>query len=141
LSDAKKRVSKAYEFSSRHWANSLILLIVLSLAVFFLAQPFAFVVSFHDYMGQPYIGDILDWFTGFLQGVLADNTIYHTEIINFVRQFVYLAFFVMVIPLFFISAGFIFYSAREVIDAKGLKFDFQKFGKRSKTQETNFDYD
>lgn len=141
LSDAKKRVSKAYEFGSRHWSNSLILLIVLSLALFFLAQPFAFVVSFHDFRGQPYIGDILDWFTGFLQGILADNTVYHTEIINFVRQFVYIAFFLMVIPLFFISAGFIFYSAREVIDAKGLQIDFQKFGKRSKTQETSFDYD
>jgi ABC-type sulfate transport system permease component len=141
LSDAKKKLSKAYEFGSRHWANSLILLMVLSLAVFFLAQPFAFVISFHDFRGQPAIGDILDWFTSFLQGILAENTIYYTEIINLVRQFVYLAFFVMVIPLFFISSGFIFYSAREVIDAKGLERDFEKFGKRSKTQETNFDYD
>ncbi|MEX1192725.1 MAG: stage II sporulation protein M [Brumimicrobium sp.] len=141
LSDAKNRISKAFDFSSRHWSSSLAVIIVLGFAVFLLAQPFAFVFSFHDYNGEPMMGDVLDWFTDFLHGILVENTVFHTEITNLFRQLIYVVFFVLIIPLFFIAAGFVFYSAREQISAQGLKNEFKRFGKRNKTQESQFDYE
>ncbi|MDX1651439.1 MAG: stage II sporulation protein M [Brumimicrobium sp.] len=141
ISEGHKRFSQAFRYGAKHWSAGLIVLMILSLTVFFFAQPFGFVISYLDYRGNPEIPDILDWFTDFVQGVLVDHTSYSMEIINLIRQLVYVLFFLLVLPLFFIASGFVYFTARELIEAKGLKKEFMLFGKRSKTQETYYDYE
>ena len=141
FSDVHNPFKEGFNFASKHWAKSFIILIVLSSSVFFLSQPFAFVLSIHEGTSEPIMGDLLDWFCDFLQPILMEYTAYHTEIINLLRQVVYLSFFLLVLPLFFIASGFIYFSSKEEINATGLYLAFEKFGKRSRTQETNADFD
>lgn len=141
LNKSKKAASEGFDFASKHWTKGFVTLLVLSLAVFFFAQPFAFVLSIQEGSGEPVMNDLLDWFCDFLQPILLEYTVYHTEIVNLFRQAIYLSFFLLILPLFFIVAGFIFYTAREEVNATGLYLAFEKFGKRSKTQETKADFD
>tara|TARA_B100000508_G_scaffold141096_1_gene146873 strand:- start:107761 stop:109686 length:1926 start_codon:yes stop_codon:yes gene_type:complete len=141
LNNTKKAVSEGFDFASKHWTKGFVTLLVLCLSVFFLSQPFAFVLSIQEGSGEPPMNDLLDWFCNFLQPILLEYTSYHTEIVNLFRQLIYLLFFLLIIPLFFIVSGFIFYTAREEVNATGLYKAFEKFGKRSKTQETKADFD
>lgn len=141
LDGGKKSAKEGFDFASKHWTKGFVGLLVLSLCVFFFAQPLGFVLSIQEGPGEPIMNDVLDWFCNFLQPILMEYTSYHTEIVNLFRQVVYLAFLLLVLPLFFIVAGFIYYTAREEVNATGLYKAFEKFGKRSKTQETKVDFD
>ncbi len=142
LSKSKMAAREGFDFASKHWAKGFVTLLVLSLSVFFLSQPFAFVLSIQEGPAdQPVMNDLLDWFFGFLQPILMEYTSYHTEVVNLLRQAIYASFLLLILPLFFIASGFIFYTAREEVNATGLYRAFEKFGKRSKTQESRADYD
>lgn len=136
-----RAAQEGFDFASKHWTKGFVGLLVLSLSVFFFAQPFGFVMSIQEGSGEPPMNDVLDWFCNFLQPILSEYTSYHTEIVNLFRQVIYLGFILLVLPLFFIVSGFIFYTAREEVNATGLYLAFEKFGKRSKTQETKVDFD
>ncbi|MGM0477992.1 MAG: stage II sporulation protein M [Bacteroidota bacterium] len=140
-SNNKNTLSEGFNFGAKHWTNGFIVLLVLSLGVFFMAQPFGFVLSIHENAGTSIMRDVLDWFLDFLQPILMEITEYHTAVINLLRQLVYTAFFILLLPLFFIASSFIYFSAREEIQATGLYKQFKQFGKRSKTQESPADYE
>lgn len=133
-------LGKGFELGSKYWATGIGMVLFFGVCYFIMAQPIAFVFSIHEY-GNPMARDILDIITDFLKQFLAPETPYYLVVANVFRQVVYIAAFLLMIPLIVIATSFIFFSAREEIDADGLKKDLERFGKRSRTQETTFDYE
>lgn len=136
----KASLKVGFHFATSQWNSSFVVLLVLCLCTFFFAQPFGFVLSYHTFNGEPAMSDLLDWFTQFLQPIIAEYSNSSAVFINIIRQLVYVFFIVLLLPLFFISFGLIFYSGREEESAVGLYDAFKKFGKRSRTQETKADF-
>lgn len=87
------------------------------------------------------MNDLLDLLTDFVKQFLAEETAYYVVVANVIRQVVYLLAFVLLLPLIFIASGFLFHSVEEEIEVVGLKKEFEKFGKRSRVQETQYDYE
>lgn len=118
------------------------IIIFLSLVVFCLVQPIASFLSISE-GGKPLMRDLLDLSTDF---ILIQLQYYFTEdtaflIANLCRMLVYVTALLLILPLFFIAAGFTFLSAQEKHFYFSLKDSVQVFGKRSNIRETKYDYD
>lgn len=116
--------------------------VFLSLVVFCFSQPIAFVLSIEEANGQPIMRDLLDIVSDFLllqlQFYFSGDTA--LLIANLVRMVIYATALLLILPVFFIAAGFIFLSAQEKQFYFGLKKSIQFFGKRSNIRETKYDY-
>jgi len=136
----KGNLGEGFRLATSQWNNTFVVFLVLGICTFFFAQPLGFVLSYHEMNGMPFMSDLLDWFTQFLHPIFAEYTNYSAVLINIIRQLVYVFFFVLLLPLFFIAFGLIFYSGREKESAVGLYTSLKQFGKRSRTQETKADF-
>jgi len=136
----KNRISKGFQYSSRNWGKNFGVLIFFSVCIFLAVQPIAFVFSIHEGSG-PMMSDLLDLITGFVKQFLVEETSYYIVVANVIRQVVYVLAFIFLIPLVLIATGFLFHSSQEEVDAVGLRKDFENFGKRSRIQETQYDYE
>lgn len=137
----KPTLKTGFFLSSAKWSSSFLLFSVLAITVFFIAQPFAFVFSFEEYNGRPLVSDLLDLFTDFLIPIFNEVTDYPIVWANVIRQVVYASFMLFVLPLFFLTFGLLFYTAKEEKEAVGLNNDFKNFGTRSRTKETPADFE
>ena len=131
--ESKPSLKLGFSLASKNWNSSVLMLFTLSLITFFFAQPFAFVI--------PEAGDLLDWFTDFLLPIFTEITPEPIVWVNVIRQIVYVGFILLMLPLFFIVFGLLFYSAKEEKEAIGLKVSLQQFGKRSRIKESNSDFE
>ena len=138
------RLKRGFKFSSQHYGNSLLMLFILLIFVTLLMQPIASVFSIHESYGNggpAIMSDLLDLLAGFVKRIaLALNGDYMFWG-NITRQVVYVLFILMFVPLIVIMTSFGFYSERERFEATGLKEDFKRFGKRSRTKETSVDFE
>lgn len=139
----KVRLKKGLKFSRKQFGNSLLLLILLSLFVALIAQPFAFVFSiYNEGTQQPIVSnDILDMASDFVKRIAKIYTTDYLVISNIVRQSVYILFLFGILPLIIIASMFSYYSELEKTEAIGLKKQFEKFGKRNRYLETEVDFD
>lgn len=137
----KTRLSKGFKYSGRHYGNSLLMLLILLLFVTLLMQPIASVFSIHDYTGAPGMSDLLDLLAEFVKRIaltLEGDYIFWG---NTTRQVVYVLFIIMFLPLVIIMTSFGYFSEKERAEATGLKEEFKKFGKRSRTKESSVDFE
>jgi len=139
----KVRLKKGFLFSRKQFGNSFLLLILLSLFVALIAQPFAFVLSiYNEGTQQPIVSnDLLDMAADFVKRVAKIYTTDYLVISNIVRQLVYILFLFGILPLIIIASMFNYYSELEKTEAIGLKKQFEKFGKRNRYLETEVDFD
>jgi uncharacterized membrane protein SpoIIM required for sporulation len=145
----KQKLGRGWKYSAQSYGSSLLSLFLM-LAIFTLfMQPIAFVGSIYDnfdpnnmfQLSKPAYNDLLDLvsdFTKRIGQVLGLDFMYWS---NLVRQLVYLLFFVAVFPLWIISIAFLAYNEHEKTTAAGLKKSFEQFGKRSRYQENEVDYE
>jgi len=138
----KGRFRRGFRYSKQHYGNTLVILMLLTALVFILSQPIAFVLSMHDgWRDEPMIRDLLDIVADFTKRVAQIYTSDYMFWANVVRQLVYLIFLLGILPLVAITATFGFYSEQERTEANGLKKAFKNFGKRSRTQEMEADFE
>lgn len=140
LYKGKRKIGAGFKFSSRNWGKNFGVVLFFTLFIFIAVQPIAFIFSISD-GGAPLMNDLLDLLTDFVKQFLAEETAYYVVVANVIRQVVYLLAFVLLLPLIFIASGFLFHSVEEEIEVVGLKKEFEKFGKRSRVQETQYDYE
>lgn len=137
-----KRFKDGFKFSKQNYGNGLLAIIIIVALTFILSQPIAFVFSIHDYYyDEPMVPDLLDFVTQFIKKVAQFYTDDYIIYANLFRQIVYIIFMFAILPIFFFSLGFFYYSQLERNEAKGLKDAFKAFGKRSRTQEKDVDYE
>lgn len=144
LGDEKfgKLFKKGFKFSKQSYGTSLITLFLLLFLTFLVMQPFSFVFSIHNtWTNEPDMRDLLDLATGLVKRVGQIYTEDYMFYANVLRQFVYILFLLFTLPILIISLSFIYYSQVEVTEAKGLWKAFDKFGKRSRNQEKEVDFD
>lgn len=141
-SSIKSAFSKGFSFSKRHYGTSLIILGVLILLTAVIMQPIAFYFSIHEtWTDEPMMRDLLDMTADFVKRVAR---IFNSDALvwsNLLRQIVYVIFLLGIIPFFIIAMTFGYFTEREKSEALGLKKAFEKFGKRSNSQETNVDFE
>ena len=140
LFSGKNKLQKGFQYSSRNWAKNFGVLLFFIVCIFLAVQPIAFVFSIHE-GSEPMMSDILDIITNFVKQFLVEETSYYVVVANVIRQIIYLLAFIFLLPLVLIATGFLFYGAQEEVDAVGLKKEFERFGKRSRVQETQYDYE
>lgn len=137
-----KRFKKGFAYSRKHYGKTLVVLLLIGVFVAILSQPIAFVFSIHDGFGdKPLVTDLLDMLVGLVKRFAREFTEDYIVVANVVRQFVYLIFFLGIIPLIAIAAGFGYYSENERSEAIGLRKQFEKFGKRNRFQEKPADFE
>lgn len=136
------RFKRGFQYSKQHYGNMLVIFIVLLSLVFLIMQPIASVFSIHSgYNDEPGMRDLLDIAAGFVKRIAQIYTDDYIIWANILRQFVYIVFLLIVLPLLIISMSFSYYSELEKTEAKGLWEALKKFGKRSRSQEKNSDFD
>lgn len=137
------RFNRGFKYSAKQYGNGLGILVLLICFVALAAQPIAFVLSIHDFRGDgPMImSDLLDLVADFVKRVAMIYTDDYMIYPNILRQLVYILFVIMVIPLMVIMMSFGYYNELEKNEAKGLRKAFEKFGKRSRNQETIADFE
>jgi uncharacterized membrane protein SpoIIM required for sporulation len=136
------RYKKSFKFSTKQYGNTLLTLGLLLVFIVLIAQPIAFVFSMHNgYNDEPLIKDALDMFVGLVKRVSREFTDDYIVVGNIVRQIVYIAFLFGILPLIAITAGFSYYTELDKSEAKSLKENFKKFGKRNRYQEKSVDFE
>ena len=140
LFSGKNKLQKGFQYSSRNWGKNFGVLLFFIACIFLAVQPIAFVFSIHE-GSEPMMSDVLDIITNFVKQFLVEETSYYVVVANVIRQIIYLLAFIFLLPLVLIATGFLFYGAQEEVDAVGLKKEFERFGKRSRVQETQYDYE
>lgn len=134
------RLKKGFKVSSQIYGINLLNLLLLTVFVAVVGQTIALVFSIHNtWNNQPMMTDLLDWLADFVKRIAMIFTDDYMVYSNIVRQFVYLLFVFFVMPLLIISTGFAYFNVVEKLEARGLKKEFEKFGKRKRNQESNFD--
>ena len=128
-------------FDSSSYGSTLLIILFLYLLVFLASQPIAFVASISDPQSQPPMNDLLDLLSQFIQRVAKIYYENPIAISNFVRQIVYVFFLMCVLPMVCFLLGTQFYSNLEKNEAVGLHEAFRNFGKRSRTNEKDADYE
>jgi len=114
----------------------------LLLLVTLLMQPIASVFSIHGWNGAPAVmSDLLDLVAEFVKRIAITLDADYIFWGNVTRQIVYVLFIIMFLPLVIIMTSFGYYSERERAEATGLKKEFKKFGKRSRTKESSVDFE
>ena len=144
LSDqaAGKRFGIGFKYSAQHYWKTFLIVLILILLTTVIMQPIAFIFSIHnEWSNEPMVRDILDMVADFTKRVAQIFTSDYMIWANALRQLVYIVFLLGIVPLMVITMAFGFYSEREKTEATGLRRQFEKFGKRSRSQETNADFD
>ena len=135
-----KRWSKGFSISAQSYGTGLLNLLLLTLLVVILGQTIAFVFSNHfGYGDKPMMTDLLDMlseFVGRISLIFTDDYMLYS---NITRQIIYLLFVFLAVPLLIISTAFNYFNVIEKQEAIGLRKEFEKFGKRKRNQESNFD--
>lgn len=137
-----QRYKKSFKFSTKQYGNTLLTLGLLLAFIVLIAQPIAFVFSMHNgFNDEPIVKDALDMFVGLVKRVSREFTDDYIVVGNIVRQIVYVAFLFGILPLIAITAGFSYYTELDKSEAKSLKENFKKFGKRNRYQEKSMDFE
>lgn len=136
-----KTLRRGWNYSARAYGNSLLNLLIFTVIFALFMQPIAYggnSVSRHILGPMP---DLLDMLADFVKNVAeavgADRLFWA----NTVRQVVYILFILFVLPLWIISLVFMVYTEHEKDTATGLKEAFKKFGRRSRYQENEADFE
>jgi len=138
----KERFRKGFRYSKQHYGKSLVLLLILICLTAIILQPIALVFSIHNsWTNEPEMRDLLDMLADFVKRIAMIYTDDYMVWANFFRQFVYIIFILGLLPLLIITMGFGYFSEREKTEVMGLRNQFEKFGKRSNTQESKVDFE
>jgi uncharacterized membrane protein SpoIIM required for sporulation len=138
----KVRWSRGFKYSSKQYASGLLTILILFVLVFMAVQPIAFFMSFHQGItNEPVMPDLLDVAANFVKRVAMIYTDDYMIWPNIFRQFIYIFAIFMIIPLLVITMAFGYYNELEKNEAKGLNKVFERFGKRSRSKETDADFD
>ena len=138
----KSRFKKGFAFSKSNYGNTLLILLLSLGFIALIAQLIAFIFSIqYNRMGEPLIRDVLDMIVDFTKRIAINYTDSTIICGNVVRQVFYILFLLFTIPLVIIPAIFCYYSELEKTELPGLKKEFEKFGQRSKTKETELDFE
>ena len=136
------RFKRGFKYSKQYYGNTLLLVMILLLFTFLFMQPIAFVFSIHEtWTDKPMMSDLLDMLAEFVKRVAQIYTDDYIIWANILRQIVYMIFMLGILPLVIITMAFGYFSELERTEARGLRKAFEKFGKRSKTQEKEVDYE
>lgn len=136
------RFKRGFKFGRDHYGKSLVLLLVLLFLTSLLMQPIAFVLSMHQsWNNEPWIPDLLDMAADFIKRIAQIYTNDYMVWANAFRQFVYVLFMLGILPLMIIVFALAYYSELEKTEVKGLRRAFEKFGKRSRSRETEVDFE
>ena len=136
------RLNRGFKYSSKQYGNGILALVIISILVFVAAQPIAFFMSIHQqWTDEPMLPDLLDMVAGFIKRIAMIYTDDYMIWPNVFRQFIYVMFIIMVIPVLVLMMSFGYYNELEKNEAKGLRKSFEKFGKRSRNKETDADFD
>lgn len=145
LSEGKNKMGRGFKFSASHWGHIFFLLILLFVIIriltYFVAGPVFPNFGFSNGMGAYYTPDLLDLLVEkveYFSSSVSDNGLIYG---NITRQIIYLLTFCFILPIILIASGLSYFSAQEEVDAVGLKEEFKKFGKRSRKQETDIDFE
>lgn len=138
-----KRYGRGFKYSLQHYGKSLVLLLILIPLIALMMQPIASVFSIHNtWTNEPQImSDFLDLAAGFVKRIAQMFTDDYMIWSNALRQLVYLLCIIGILPLVIIVMSLGYYSELEKTEANGLKKAFEKFGKRSRSHETNADFE
>ncbi len=137
-----QRFKRGFKYSSQHYWKSFLIILILCLLTIMVVQPIALIFSIQDsWTGEPMVRDLLDMLADFTKRVAQIYTDDYMIWSNALRQLFYVVFILAIIPMVVITMAFGFYSEREKTEAKGLRRQFEKFGKRSRSKETNADFD
>lgn len=140
LDDGKSRFKKGFKISAKIYGTSLLNLLLLTLLTIVLSQLIASVFSIHnDFTNKPIMRDLLDMLADFVKRIAMVFTDDYMFYANITRQIIYGLFILLILPLLVISTGFMYYNVIERLEAKGLRKEFEKFGKRKRNQESNID--
>ncbi len=132
---------KGWNYSARSYGNSLLNLLIFVVIFALFMQPIAYGGNNLTSIWLGKMPDLLDMLADFVKNVaeaMGGDRIFWA---NTVRQVVYLLFMILVLPLWFISIGFLAFNEYEKETANGLKKAFQKFGKRSRYKENEVDFE
>lgn len=132
---------KGWNYSTRSYGNSLLNLLIFVIIFALFMQPIAYGGTPITYRWLGVMPDLLDMLADFVKNVaetLGADRIFWA---NSIRQVVYLLFMILVLPLWIISIAFLAFNEYEKETANGLKKAFQKFGKRSRYQEKEVDFE
>lgn len=136
------RLKKGFSYSRQHYGKSLLALLILLILTTLLMQPIAFIFSIHEgWNNEPMVRDVLDMVADFTKRVARVFTDDYLIWSNVVRQVVYLMYVFALLPLLVIVMALGFLSEREKNEANGLRKAFEKFGRRSRTKETQEDFE
>lgn len=134
------RFNRGFKYSSKQYGNGMLAMVIITLLVFMAAQPIALFLSIHNsFTDEPLLPDLLDMVAGFVKRIAMIYVDDYMIWPNAFRQLVYIIFIIMVIPILVLMMSFGYYNELEKNEAKGLRKTFEKFGKRSRGKETDFD--
>ena len=138
-----QRFKRGFKYSTQQYGKALLLLLVFLGLTAIIMQPIAFVLSIHDIGNEPTVPDFLDMIVGFIKrvGQIFFDGFEYIALGNAFRQVIYVLFILGILPLIIISMAFGYYSELERTEASGLRQAFGKFGKRSRTHETEIDFE
>ena len=136
------RFKRGFKYGTQHYGKTLVVLLILLLLTFLVMQPIAFVFSIHNsWSNEPEVRDLLDMAADFVKRIAQLVTEDYMIWSNILRQFVYIIFVLGILPLAIIAFSFGYYSELEKTEARGLREAFKKFGKRSRSKETDVDFE
>jgi putative flippase GtrA len=139
---AGTRWTKSWSYSANRYGTSLMAIMMSIFIVFIVSQPIAFIFSFHEpFNDEPLVRDLLDLLADTVKRVAMIYTDEHIYWSNIARQIVYLLFSFMVIIFMGIMMAVSYYSAREKEEAVTLKEAYKRFGKRSRLNESQVDFE
>jgi hypothetical protein len=146
---SKTAVGKGWTFSARSYGISLLNIVIFTLIFALFMQPIALVLSIRENFDptslinitEPMMPDLLDLLADFTKDVAEASGGDRMFWANVVRQFVYILFLLLVLPIWIISLTFIGFNEYEKETASGLKNAFLKFGKRNRYQENDTDFE
>jgi uncharacterized membrane protein SpoIIM required for sporulation len=132
-----KNLLKGFNYSASNYFNALFGLTILGAIAFLFSQPFSLVLSIvNEYSKEPLIPDLLDLLTDFVIKIADTYGAHGVFWSNVVRQLFYFVFLLLAAPLYLILSAFMYFSIIEKKEAKFLKEEFYKFGKRDRLKET-----
>jgi hypothetical protein len=133
---------RSWSYSANRYGTSLMVILMSVFIVFIISQPIAFIFSFHEpFNDQPLVRDLLDMLADTVKRVAMIYTDEHIFWSNIVRQIVYLLFSFMVIIFMGITMAVSYYSSREKEESVSLREAFKRFGKRSRLNESQADFE
>lgn len=137
-----KRFRKGLRYSRSYYGNALLVLLVLLSFTAIVMQPIASVFSLHtEWSDEPNMRDLLDFAADFIKRIASIYTGEGIPWANLFRQVVYFTFILFVLPLFFMSMVLAYYGEKERHELTDLRRQFEKFGKGSRSQEKDSDFE